>query len=86
MFSSTDEAVYFEGVVLCKDDEVAAFVEDIQRRTKHVPGKGVCGRSQLNAAKETSKRSSSSLDEQGIEVAVCRHGIILRALNMFRQV
>ncbi|XP_053283449.1 uncharacterized protein LOC128444819 isoform X1 [Pleuronectes platessa] len=80
----TDEAGYFEGVLLCKDDEVAAFVEDIQRRTKHVPGKGVCGRSQLNAAKETSKRSSSSLDEQGIEVAVCRHGIILRALNMFR--
>ena len=29
-----------------------------------MPGKGVCGRSQLNAAKETSKRSSSSLDEQ----------------------
>ncbi|XP_034432998.1 uncharacterized protein LOC117756567 [Hippoglossus hippoglossus] len=60
----TDEASYFEGVLLCKDDEVAAFVEDIQRRTKHVPGKGVCGRSPLNAAKETSKRSSSSLDEQ----------------------
>ncbi|CAB1442732.1 unnamed protein product, partial [Pleuronectes platessa] len=41
-------------------------VEDIQRRTKHVEcaRKGVCGRSQLNAAKETSKRSSSSLDEQ----------------------
>ena len=36
MFSSTDEAGYFEGVLLCKDDEVAAFVEDIQRRTKHV--------------------------------------------------
>ena len=29
-----------------------------------MPGKVVCGRSQLNAAKETNKRSSSSLDEQ----------------------
>ena len=23
-------------LLLCKDDEVAAFVEDIQRKTKHV--------------------------------------------------
>ncbi|XP_030280856.1 uncharacterized protein LOC115586188 isoform X2 [Sparus aurata] len=81
----SEEGGYFDGVLICKDDEVAAFVDDLQKRAKHLPGKGVCGRSQLNAAKETtSKRACSSLDEQGLEVAVCRHGIILWALNMYR--
>lgn len=36
MFYSSEERGYFEGVLLCKDDEVAAFVEDIQKRAKHV--------------------------------------------------
>ncbi|XP_041835841.1 uncharacterized protein LOC121636410 [Melanotaenia boesemani] len=61
----SDGKGYFEGVLLCRDDEVAAFVEDIQKRAKHVPGKGVCGKSLLKAAKETSnQRNSSNLDEQ----------------------
>ncbi len=29
MFSSSEEGGYFEGVLLCKDDEVTAFVVDI---------------------------------------------------------
>lgn len=36
LFCSSEEQGYFEGVLLCKDDEVAAFVEDIQKRAKHV--------------------------------------------------
>ena len=49
-----------------------------------VPGKGVCGGAEFAAAKEISRKSSSKLDEEGIELAVCRHGTILRGLNMFR--
>lgn len=48
------------------------------------PGKGVCGSAEFAAAKESSRKSSSRLDEEGIELAVCRHGVLLRALNMFR--
>ncbi|KAL0159539.1 hypothetical protein M9458_043264, partial [Cirrhinus mrigala] len=32
---------------------------------------------------ETS-RKASKLDEEGMEVAVCRHGFLLKALNMYR--
>ncbi|KAF4100907.1 hypothetical protein G5714_019103 [Onychostoma macrolepis] len=35
------------------------------------------------AARETSRRASK-LDEEGMEVAVCRHGFLLKALNMYR--
>ena len=31
-----------------------------------------------------SRPSSSKIDEEGLEIAVCRHGVLLRALNMFR--
>lgn len=31
-----------------------------------------------------SKSSTSKLDEEGLEIAVCRHGVLLKALNMFR--
>ncbi|KAI7804103.1 hypothetical protein IRJ41_024608 [Triplophysa rosa] len=49
-----------------------------------VSGRGLCGASHWTAAKESSKKSSSKLDEEGLEIAVCRHGILLMALNMFR--
>ncbi|CAB1442401.1 unnamed protein product [Pleuronectes platessa] len=58
-----DEAVYFEGVLLCKDDEVADLCGRHPKRTSMCQ-KGGLWQSQLNAAKEESKRSSSSLDEQ----------------------
>lgn len=35
------------------------------------------------AASETSWKASK-LDEEGMEVAVCRHGFLLKALNMYR--
>ncbi|KAF3837698.1 hypothetical protein F7725_009466, partial [Dissostichus mawsoni] len=46
-------------------------------------GRGTCGDSQWTAARETSRRASK-LDEEGMEVAVCRHGFLLKALNMYR--
>lgn len=51
--------------------------------TSQLPGQGRCGSSSWTAAKETSRRTYK-LDEEGMEVAVCRHGFLLKALNMFR--
>ncbi|XP_042578416.1 uncharacterized protein LOC122137066 isoform X2 [Cyprinus carpio] len=45
-------------------------------------GKGTCGDSQWTTARETSRRASK-LDEDGMEVAVCCHGLLLKALNMY---
>ncbi|KAF6715261.1 hypothetical protein FQA47_005410 [Oryzias melastigma] len=75
---------YFDGVFLAKDKEVASFVDYIHGATRHNPGKGRCGTGEWVAARESSHKSASKLDEEGVEVAVCRHGILLKALNMFR--
>ena len=48
-----------------------------------VSGRGVCG-GEWSAARETSQRSTSKIDEEGLELAVCRHGVLLCALNMYR--
>ncbi|XP_039901315.1 uncharacterized protein LOC120742211 [Simochromis diagramma] len=82
--AGTSEQGNFEGVFIEKDEEVAEFVKYIQRHTNHVPGKGLCGSSSWTAAKESSKKSTGKLDEEGMEIAVCRHGVLLAALNMFR--
>lgn len=47
-------------------------------------GKGVCGTSTWAAARETSKKTNIKCDEEGVEVAVCRHSLLLRGLNMYR--
>ncbi|KAL3975355.1 hypothetical protein ACER0C_021241 [Sarotherodon galilaeus] len=82
--ASTSEQGNFEGVFIEKDEDVAEFVKYIQRHTNHAPGKGLCGSSSWTAAKESSKKSTGKLDEEGMEIAVCRHGVLLAALNMFR--
>ncbi|KAL0146702.1 hypothetical protein M9458_058042, partial [Cirrhinus mrigala] len=46
-------------------------------------GKATCGESHWTAARETSKQANK-LDEEGVEIAVCRHGFLLRGLNMYR--
>ncbi|XP_067301005.1 uncharacterized protein [Pseudorasbora parva] len=81
---NSEGSAYFEGLFLCKDDEVSSFVQYIREKVQHVGGKGVCGSAEFAAAKEFSRKTSSKLDEEGIEVAVCRHGVLLKALNMFR--
>ncbi|XP_036071950.1 uncharacterized protein LOC112143901 [Oryzias melastigma] len=75
---------FFDGVFTAKDAEVASFVDYIHESTQHNPGKGRCGTAEWLAARETSHKSASKVDEEGVEVAVCRHGILLKALNMFR--
>ncbi|KAJ4921193.1 hypothetical protein JOQ06_022303 [Pogonophryne albipinna] len=66
-----------------RDEDVLRFVDYIHTTTKHVSGRGVCG-GQWSAARETSQKSASKLDEEGLELAVCRHGVLLCALNMYR--
>ncbi|XP_076616610.1 uncharacterized protein LOC143339323 [Chaetodon auriga] len=80
---SSDDPAFFDGLFVAKDSEVSTFTETIQKAVKNTHGKGKCGDSQWTAARETSKRASK-LDEEGMEVAVCRHGFLLKALNMYR--
>ncbi|XP_067219639.1 uncharacterized protein [Chanodichthys erythropterus] len=79
----SEEQALFDGIFIAKDDEVERFVDYIHSTTNHVSGRGVCG-GEWSAARETSQRSSSKIDEEGLELAVCRHGVFLGALNMFR--
>ncbi|KAK0144501.1 putative nuclease HARBI1 [Merluccius polli] len=77
------ETPFFDGLFLAKDSEVSDFVNTIQTAVKNIQGRGTCGDSQWAAARETSRRASK-LDEEGVEVGVCRHGFLLKALNMYR--
>ncbi|XP_026128633.1 uncharacterized protein LOC113109197 isoform X1 [Carassius auratus] len=79
----SEEKALFDGIFIAKDDEVERFVDYIHSTTNHVSGRGVCG-GKWSAARETSQKSSSKIDEEGLELAVCRHGVFLTALNMFR--
>ncbi|CAM4703719.1 unnamed protein product [Leuciscus chuanchicus] len=79
----SEEQAIFEGVFIAKDEDVKRFVDHIHNTTKHVSGRGVCG-GEWSAARETSQRSASKVDEEGLELAVCRHGVLLSALNMYR--
>ncbi|KAI7811312.1 hypothetical protein IRJ41_013022 [Triplophysa rosa] len=74
----------FTGVFICEDEQVSKFVDYINAKTKHTVGKGVCGSSQWTAARESLPKKANKLDEEGMEVAVCRHGVLLRSLNMMR--
>ncbi|KAJ8272494.1 hypothetical protein GJAV_G00089800 [Gymnothorax javanicus] len=80
--SSLDPA-FFNGLFVAEDGKVQGFVENVQKVVKHTHGRGTCGDSQWAAAKEAC-RSTAKLDEEGMEVAVCRHGFLLKALNMYR--
>ncbi|XP_058619720.1 uncharacterized protein LOC131532228 [Onychostoma macrolepis] len=81
--TSSDDPAFFEGLFVAEDVAVSRFVETIQKAVRNTQGKGTCGDSQWTAARETSRRASK-LDEEGMEVAVCRHGFLLKALNMYR--
>ncbi|KAG1930575.1 uncharacterized protein LOC120461172 [Pimephales promelas] len=78
------EKGYFDGTFIMKDDDVSSFVGYVHEKTKHATSKGMCGTSQWRAAKESAKKSTSKIDEEGLEIAVCRHGGLLKALNIFR--
>ncbi|KAF3836198.1 hypothetical protein F7725_028756 [Dissostichus mawsoni] len=92
----SEEKATFEGVFIANDEEVTRFVDYIHRTTKHIilwtfinhfNILGLwkrCLWREWSAARETSQRSTSKVDEEGLELAVCRHGVLLCALNMYR--
>ncbi|CAM4590521.1 unnamed protein product [Leuciscus chuanchicus] len=81
----TEEPSLYEGLFIAKDEEVLTFLEKIRGSSgARANDSGTCGVSRFRASKETSNKSSSKIDEEGIQVAVCRHGILLRALNHYR--
>ncbi|XP_067269595.1 uncharacterized protein [Pseudorasbora parva] len=80
---SSDDSGFFEGLFVAEDSAVSRFVDTVQKAVRNTQGRGTCGDSQWTAARETSRRASK-LDEEGMEVAVCRHGFLLKALNMYR--
>ncbi|XP_067222561.1 uncharacterized protein [Chanodichthys erythropterus] len=65
----SEEQAIFEGIFIAKDEDVTRFVDHIHSTTKHVGGRGVCG-GEWSAARETSQRSASKVDEEGLELAV----------------
>ncbi|KAJ4936580.1 hypothetical protein JOQ06_001169 [Pogonophryne albipinna] len=67
-FFESEEQAIFDGVFIARDEDVSRFVDYIHTTTKHVSGRGVCG-GQWSAARETSQKSASKLDEEGLELA-----------------
>nr|XP_055057891.1 uncharacterized protein LOC129442074 [Misgurnus anguillicaudatus]XP_055057892.1 uncharacterized protein LOC129442074 [Misgurnus anguillicaudatus] len=81
--TQSEEPGFFDGVFLAQDSEVSNFVEEVRGAVKNIAGKAMCGESHWRAARETSKQANK-LDEEGVEIAVCRHGFLLKGLNMYR--
>ncbi|XP_056612822.1 uncharacterized protein LOC130428662 [Triplophysa dalaica] len=84
-FSKTkgvEEQPFFDGVLLANDKAVATFVDCVCEKIKPVNGKGTCGTSTWAAARETSKKTNSKCDEEGLEVAVFGHCILLRDIGL----
>ncbi|XP_041954229.1 uncharacterized protein LOC121713601 [Alosa sapidissima] len=81
----TEEPSLYEGLFIAKDEDVLAFLKNIRGSSgSRANDSGTCGVSRFKACKEASKKSTSKIDEEGLQVAVCRHGILLRGLNHYR--
>ncbi|XP_042604607.1 uncharacterized protein LOC109102519 isoform X3 [Cyprinus carpio] len=75
--NQSEEPGFFDGVFLSQDSEVSSFVEEVRGAVKSTAGRAMCGESQWTAARETSKQANK-LNEEGVEIAVCRHGFLLK--------
>ncbi|KAK7901625.1 hypothetical protein WMY93_018394 [Mugilogobius chulae] len=79
----TEETPLFEGSFFGQGQGCGCFVDSVRSQMPK-SGSSLCGTASFKAGKETSKKSRSKIDEEGLEVAVCRHGFLLRALNHYR--
>lgn len=68
---------------ITSEEKISAFSVTQKYFVMQTAGRGICGASQRSAARETARRASK-LDEEGLEAVVCRHGVLLKALNMYR--
>ncbi|KAK7173361.1 hypothetical protein R3I93_003245 [Phoxinus phoxinus] len=80
----TDEPSLFDGLFIAQDAKVSAFVDQIRSQMFSRTGHDVCGPATFTAGRETSQKSRAKVDEEGLEIAVCRHGILLQGLNHYR--
>ncbi|KAF3842615.1 hypothetical protein F7725_024566 [Dissostichus mawsoni] len=69
----TEEPPIYEGLFLAKDEEVAKFVHLVRGNMKSGNDSAVCGTAKFTAGREMSKKSGAQIDEEGIQVAVCRY-------------
>ncbi|KAF3859052.1 hypothetical protein F7725_021451, partial [Dissostichus mawsoni] len=65
----TEEPPIYEGLFLAKDEEVATFVDLVRSNMKSCR-LWYC---QIHRWQEMSKKSGAQIDEEGIQVAVCRY-------------
>ncbi|KAI9526504.1 hypothetical protein NQZ68_039180 [Dissostichus eleginoides] len=80
----TDEPSLFDGLFIAQDRKVSAFVDKIRGQMTSKSGRDVCGPATFTACTETSHKSRAKVDEEGLRIAVCRHGILLQDLNHYR--
>ncbi|XP_041867488.1 uncharacterized protein LOC121656518 [Melanotaenia boesemani] len=80
----TDEQSLFDGLFIAQDAQVSAFVDQTRSQMTIRTGHDVCGPATFTAGRETSQKSRAKVDEEGLEIAVCRHGILLQGLNHYR--
>lgn len=81
-FKSTgnEEPSLYKGLFLAKDEEVSAFLKSMA--ATRADNSGTCGVSRFRASKETSKKSSSKIDEEGIQVAVVFNFLMVLLCNL----
>ncbi|KAK5890716.1 hypothetical protein CesoFtcFv8_014209 [Champsocephalus esox] len=80
----TDEPSLFDGLFIAQDSKVSAFVDKIRSQMTIKSGRDVCGPATFTACRETSHKSRAKVDEEGLQIAVCRHDILLQGLNHYR--
>lgn len=76
---------YYKDLFISSNEIVNNRLEslDYSKQKSKKLQKVTCGPSILKAAQDISRRKAA-LDETGLEYCVCRHGIALKAVNMFR--
>ncbi|XP_051800777.1 uncharacterized protein LOC110971783 isoform X2 [Acanthochromis polyacanthus] len=80
----TDEQSLFDGLFIAQDAKVSAFVDQIRSHMILRTGHDVCGPATFTAGRETAQKFRAKVDEEGLEIAVCRHGMLLQGLNHYR--
>ncbi|XP_045920563.1 uncharacterized protein LOC123980296 [Micropterus dolomieu] len=74
----TEEPPIYEGLFLAKEEEFATFVDLVRGNMRSANDSAVCSTAKFTAGREMSNRSGAQIDEEGVKVAVCRHGSLTR--------
>ncbi|KAF3851931.1 hypothetical protein F7725_005286, partial [Dissostichus mawsoni] len=87
----SEEQAIFDGVFIARDEDISRFVDYIHTTTKHVilqtlimSPEEVFVEDSGRQPERPPKYQPASLMRREVELAVCRHGVLLSALNMYR--